>query len=343
MIQFDLNISAKVHCQDGPSGKLIGVVTDPDTQQVMELIVQKGFLPTKKHILPFSIVEKATEDGIFLSVTHDVFETYPEYKVVDYEMPAPDVQPTTYQMADGTMVESPVPILRRQIRTGLESGREVIERGMPVRNSAGALGTIDHCIVDGESSEITHLVLRQGLLFPTHPAIPFFLVQEVTRNGIFVNITREQLEMLPQYSPPAEADTLAQFKDCLRFAPFDTSQVNISLEDGVAYLSGVVPDQAGKQKVEMLARTTPGVIDVENALSVANNTNANTDQMMQIAKALAADARTVDAVIEAINENGIITLAGTVKDASVKRAAEEIARSQPGVISVINALKLKQR
>jgi osmotically-inducible protein OsmY len=64
---------------------------------------------------------------------------------------------------------------------------------------------------------------------------------------------------------------------------------------------------------------------------------------MQVGEALAADPRTGDAVIEVINVNGVITLAGTVQDTSVKQAAEEIARSQPGVISVINALRLKQR
>jgi uncharacterized protein YrrD len=343
MIQFDLNINAIVHSQDGPSGKLVGVVTDPDTQQVTELIIQKGFLPAKKHILPFSVVEKATKEGVFLSISHEVVETYPEYKVVDYEMPAPDVQPTSYQMADGTRVNAPIPTVRRRIRKGIEAGREVIERGVPVRNSAERLGTIDHCIVDGESDEITHLVLRQGLLFPTHPVIPFLLVQEVTSNGIFVNISKEKLETLPQYSPPVEADILAQFNDRLHAAPFDTGQVNMSLENGVAYLSGVVPDEASKREVEFLAHTTPGVVDVENGLSVANDNGAHSNHVMQVGEALAADPRTGDAVIEVINVNGVITLAGTVQDTSVKQAAEEIARSQPGVISVINALRLKQR
>lgn len=70
---------------------------------------------------------------------------------------------------------------------------------------------------------------------------------------------------------------------------------------------------------------------------------AHSNHVMQVGEALAADPRTGDAVIEVINVNGVITLAGTVQDTSVKQAAEEIARSQPGVISVINALRLKQR
>lgn len=61
----------------------------------------------------------------------------------------------------------------------------------------------------------------------------------------------------------------------LHFTPFDTNQVNISFKEGVTYLSGVVPDQASKQKVEMLACTTQGVIDIDSALSVTNTNGAN--------------------------------------------------------------------
>ena len=59
-----------------------------------------------------------------------------------------------------------------------------------------------------------------------------------------------------------------------------------------------------------------------------------------VTKVLVQDERTKDAAIEVINQNGILTLKGVVKDDKTRKAAENIAMQQPGVISVINELKI---
>jgi osmotically-inducible protein OsmY len=59
-----------------------------------------------------------------------------------------------------------------------------------------------------------------------------------------------------------------------------------------------------------------------------------------VTKALIQDKRTKDAPIEVINQNGILTLKGHVKNDKIRKAAENIAMQQPGVISVINELKI---
>ncbi len=52
------------------------------------------------------------------------------------------------------------------------------------------------------------------------------------------------------------------------------------------------------------------------------------------------DPRTKGAVIDVGFNQGIVVLTGTVKSAAMAQAAEEIARQQPGVMSVINELKV---
>ncbi|MCL4868115.1 MAG: BON domain-containing protein [Anaerolineae bacterium] len=61
-----------------------------------------------------------------------------------------------------------------------------------------------------------------------------------------------------------------------------------------------------------------------------------------VANALSEDPQTEAAVIEVINEQGVITLVGTVDDISIREAAERITATQPGVIFVINSLKVRQ-
>ncbi len=60
----------------------------------------------------------------------------------------------------------------------------------------------------------------------------------------------------------------------------------------------------------------------------------------QITDALFDDPRMKGSVIEVGNDHGIVILTGTVKSADISQAAEEISRAQPGVISVVNELKV---
>ncbi len=63
----------------------------------------------------------------------------------------------------------------------------------------------------------------------------------------------------------------------------------------------------------------------------------------RISQALAQDKRTRRAVIEVLDRSGTITLLGEVDTLDAKRAAEQIARAQSGVISLINELKIVRR
>jgi len=60
-----------------------------------------------------------------------------------------------------------------------------------------------------------------------------------------------------------------------------------------------------------------------------------------VADALSQNPLTEKAVIEVANEQGIVALIGTVENVNVRQAAETIAMHQPGVISVVNSLKVQ--
>ena len=59
-----------------------------------------------------------------------------------------------------------------------------------------------------------------------------------------------------------------------------------------------------------------------------------------VIEALMNDPRTKNAGIEVACTQGVVTLSGTVKSTAIQEAAEEIARGQTGVITVINELKI---
>jgi osmotically-inducible protein OsmY len=61
----------------------------------------------------------------------------------------------------------------------------------------------------------------------------------------------------------------------------------------------------------------------------------------RIAEALLNDPLTRDHAIEVIDDRGIVTLGGSVPSEEARHAAEIIARSQQGVINVINTLRIR--
>lgn len=75
-----------------------------------------------------------------------------------------------------------------------------------------------------------------------------------------------------------------------------------------------------------------------NQITVSNENEMNLNN--RLLKALAASPQTKDAVIELINENGLITLSGEVDTPETRQAIRQIVANEPGVISVFNNLKI---
>lgn len=70
--------------------------------------------------------------------------------------------------------------------------------------------------------------------------------------------------------------------------------------------------------------------------------NHEMDLTTRVSTALMEDPRTSDAIIEVIDDRGVITLQGEVDDVETRDAAVALAGEQPGVISVVSSLQVKQ-
>jgi osmotically-inducible protein OsmY len=217
----------------------------------------------------------------------------------------------------------------------------VLERGTPVWNRDGyEIGTVDHLLIDPESGEVSHLVVRRGLL-PYYPILPIAQVESVSDEAVSVSLTDGEVEMLPRYRRRDPEDVEAELRDQLRLADLrvsdvDLSGVEVSVEAGIVHLRGWVPDVRTKRRVEAVARAIEGVVDVQNKLDTEMAMTA------RVQHALLSDPRTELSAIDVINHHGgLITLKGVVDSVEVSQAAQEIAAAQQGVVSVVNELEVK--
>jgi osmotically-inducible protein OsmY len=349
MAKFDFDIGTEVHCQDGQCGKLRKVVLDPHTQRVTDLIVERGFLLTTDRVVPVRLVEQATREGIMLSISSQALSEYPEYRVLEFEEPAPEVQSGHYDRRDircwtqgYTMAcrEPVVPMVRRQVHEGVSPYRAVIERGTAVLDTSGSeIGKIDHLLVDPGSGEVSHLVMRKGLL-PYYPVLSVDHVESVTDKAVSVSLADGELQVLPRYKRRDDDDIETELRDRLRLADLrvpeiELEAVEVSAQAGIVVLKGWVPDVRTKRRVEAVACSIEGVVDVQNELDTQMAVAA------RVQYALLSDPRTELSTIDVTNQpSGVITLGGTVDSVEVREAAEEIADETPGVISVINELSV---
>jgi uncharacterized protein YrrD len=295
MAAFDFHIGAQVHCTDGRCGKLVKLVVDPKTQQVTDLIVEKGFLLRKDRVLPVSTVAQIVGDEIHLQISSNQMSDFNEYHEVTVTEPAPDAgsyRGTSNNMG-GAYSEPYVPMIRRRLREGIATGKTVIDRGTEVENLEKVLGHVDHVIVNSETDAISHIVVRSGF-FAEYRVIPVEKVEDIG-NDIFVLISREEFQAMPSYEPATGNESLVE------------------------------------ERESSMLETEP--------LTLAPNQQQG-DVGGRISRALAEDARTRQFVIEAICDRGTVTLQGQVDSPATRNAAEEIARSQPDVHTVVNELTI---
>lgn len=303
MNEFDLNISAQVLCSDGKCGSLAKVAVDPETRQVTYLIVEEGFLLKRSRVFPFSSVDMATSDNIGLLLQSDDLENYPVYREETVEMPARnqgEAAGSTFWREGvpyGVGPAMPIPTVTETIRYGLPDDAEVVDRSTPVEGLDGAIGKLDHFIVDAASGEIRKIVVQKGLFFSTKRVIPASMASMISEDGIFVEATPEELEGLREYRPEIEDAEAAVMRNSDE--EYDNPGHNATNDEDV-------------------------------------------DLASRVAMALFEDSRTSDAVIEVIDERGVVTLDGEVDSEETREAAEEIARSQTGVTSVVNLLRVER-
>jgi uncharacterized protein YrrD len=293
-----LNIGAQVRFRDGIGGTLHKVVVDPQTRDVTDLVIVRGLLQRHDYVLPMYVVEQASEDEIVVALYTQELVSYPQYREVEFEEPVGDWEHEMFYPSEHVLVWNPmiglveeprriVPVIRHRLPKGIPFGEEVIGRSSVVCNIDGVVGKIDHLWLDRESWEVTHLVVRRGIV-PHYFVIPFSWVSTITPQEIFIQGTDMQLKEVPStqlqimlgYDTPInvgdeghllnEKLVIAdEVLDALAEDPRTASSViEVIYDQGVITLIGEVESELAHGAAEEIAHRHRGVMSVVNALEV---------------------------------------------------------------------------
>jgi osmotically-inducible protein OsmY len=124
----------------------------------------------------------------------------------------------------------------------------------------------------------------------------------------------------------------------LNSLPIDTQGLDVSFEDGVVGLAGVVGSLPGKRLIEDAVVSVAGVIDVRNDLQLAKRSDE--EIVAALLQRFQAMSWAVGEDVGVESDAGDVTLRGDVLSFLLKRVLEDTALLQDGVKSVVNRLRV---
>jgi osmotically-inducible protein OsmY len=344
--RFEIRIGSDVYCRDALCGRVEKVVFNPRQRRVTHLIVGRGLLAHQDRVVPIEQVERAGDDGVWLSLTSEELEagrSYDPAEFIEAYGPVPGIGHERLLLA--------LPLwsgLRRHRRepggtVGTAPGRPAGEQptvvaGTPLYGRDGPIGHIAAVLVHPDSGEVTHLVVRAGGLLGRDVIVPVDWATEILPERITLDVERRQVERLPEYRPDSEilAEVLAALDRHPQLRVASLPGISVRVQDGIVYLEGNVATQSHRRLAEEIAAGVRSVLGVRNLLY------ADDAVRVQVAQALARDLRTRGLIIHVDVRRGVVELQGTVHTDEERHAAEDVALVQPGVRTVLNLLETEE-
>jgi sporulation protein YlmC with PRC-barrel domain len=200
---MDIPIHAHVNCTDGPVGKSSYLIVDLITERVTHVVVK-----TKEHkgqyLVPLDMVTDADRDAIQLDCQKgDVYQLTPFNAAYfngydDYRssppIPAPAVDRSStlyhaHRAADSTASDASI---------HSSAVEQAVKKGAEVLAADAWVGQVDELVVDPETYQVTHLVLRQHHLLKNKAiTIPVSAIEAVETDTVYLKIGKDEVEALP--------------------------------------------------------------------------------------------------------------------------------------------------
>lgn len=206
------------------AGTIDRVVLDPQNDEVVGLVVRKGWLFTEDKVVPISMVASATEDRVSLHHSEATLDDLPEFEA-SYYVPATEddyrddtvIRSTPYAAplynyppvgtawwGFGAYVDYP-PIVPEQdyvqrVQSNIPEGTVAVKEGARVVSQDGKhVGNVEEIFTDAATNRVTHLVISQGLVFKDRKLIPSNWVKEAGEEEIVLTVNTNLVNSLPEY------------------------------------------------------------------------------------------------------------------------------------------------
>lgn len=203
---MEIPLQAQVRCTDGVSGKSVYVVIDPIDDRVTHVVIQENSPARTEYLVPIDMVSQSVDGTLLMHCSRAelqkmeqfVHTTFIEQKFPEYAGYAGYGSGDAYYM--------PYVLLERRVNVPVShqhipKGESAVRRGARVTTSAGKdVGQVDEFVIDPETKQITHLVMREGNFWGKRDVIiPVTAIENIKNESVCLNLTQEHIEELPDF------------------------------------------------------------------------------------------------------------------------------------------------
>jgi sporulation protein YlmC with PRC-barrel domain len=173
---LDLKIGSAVQCRDGRAGRVIKLVVEPGSKRVTHIVVERGLLLHHDAVVPIERVAPVEGGTVVLDMDGHELNAQPAYAEVDYAVPDPSWTAQYGHAPDDTLVDlrsyapTGLPLvpawsgmIYEHTHEGVPAEEIPLGRGTRVSCRDGALGWLDHVLLDPESGAVRALVVRKDI------------------------------------------------------------------------------------------------------------------------------------------------------------------------------------
>lgn len=207
-----------------PGGEEVGrvnrFVLDPATNEVTHIVIQKGWLLPEDKVVPFDMVSSAAGDRLVLTEEIGDFDELPSFEETHFvratgEGPD-DLTPTAdpkyqntpayYWYPSQSNIGYPGIGLGHYAWPSGEKTRNIPENTVPLKEGTDIMsadgkhvGNVERLFIEGDSNQVTHFLVSQGVLFKDRKLIPAHWVKSVDEESVNLAVASNVLERLPSY------------------------------------------------------------------------------------------------------------------------------------------------
>ncbi|MCL4248893.1 MAG: PRC-barrel domain-containing protein [Anaerolineae bacterium] len=199
-------------------GKTVGhirrFVIDPNSNEITDLVVEKGFLFTEDRVVPVKAIASSTQHEVVLQGDAGEPDDFPVFEEDYYVRPY-----------DGDVITDPVPLpnypvyyypplgtpgwyapmgpdaqyVRKTVQN-TPTGTVAVEEGAPVyARDDEHVGDVARVFTAPNTDRVTHFAISQGLLFKHEKLVPMTWITRLSDDEVRLAVSSETLENLPDF------------------------------------------------------------------------------------------------------------------------------------------------
>jgi uncharacterized protein YrrD len=215
---MDFHIGRPVMADDGQAGTLERLIFDPVRDQMLGLVVSQGGLLAHDVVVPLDRVLSANAEEVRVRGTVEEIAALEGFTQAQFTAP-----PEEWLPPGGLAVDMPYflfPASPYAVGAFAPSAPVMEPADEPVENKPagsvdlgattevvctdGIAGTVDRVLTEGDSDQVTHLIIRRGSLFTRDIAVPADLIATTDEQAVHLTISQQELDELPEFQEEAD-------------------------------------------------------------------------------------------------------------------------------------------